>query len=213
MKIRIGTIYRVELIKHFRLTEFIGPVLDVGCHDNTNLSEIKAPIKIGIDLERGDKIDGINFVQADAKFLPFKSNCFEQIFMMDVIEHIEDERDLSASLFRVLKPSGNIFLTTPSKAILLNPWFLTKYISEKWGHYYRLGYTEDELSELFSDEFNLLIDTWNAQWWRFFYLFLRSTIEIFPKFGISLVKRIFALDARQTEGVHGYLTLKGKKKL
>ena len=211
MKIRIGTIYRIELINYLEQTEFKGPVLDVGCHDNSNLNFVTAPLKIGIDMEREGKIEGINFVQADARFLPFRNDAFDQIFMMDVIEHIDDETGLSKALARVLKPSGEILLSTPSKKIQLNPWFLTKYISKKWGHFYRLGYTDIELKQLFTDDFEITIKEWDAKWWRFFYLLLRFAVEIYPKLGEFLIRKIFALDTKATQGLHGYLILKGKK--
>jgi hypothetical protein len=212
MKLRIGTIYRILLLGYFKKTEVDGPVLDIGCHNGEILETISAPVKVGIDIERKHVKDGLNFVQADANHLPFKKNLFSRIYMLDVIEHIEDERNLSSVFYLHLQPSGSFFLSTPSKDILLFPRFLTGYISKKWGHYYRRGYSKEGLKELFDEEFVLHFTEWNAQWWRFFYLFIRLLNDISPSLCAKLIHFIFSMDSKKTNGNRGYLILEGIKK-
>jgi SAM-dependent methyltransferase len=212
MKTRIGTLYRNEIIKYFDQVQASGPVLDIGCHDGELLKKINASVKVGIDIEMKKVDEKINFVCADANFLPFQNEIFEKVFAMDVIEHIENDHLLPSSIHRVLSPHGSFFLTTPSKSIRLFPWFLTNFISKKWGHIYRLGYTKMELEKLFSGIFHLNIYEWNAKWWRVFYLFIRSMVMISQNFTEFIIKKIFYFDSKSQNGVRGYLIMEGLKK-
>lgn len=211
MKERIGTIYRINLIKHLGLDKACNRVLDIGCHNGYFLSKIEAHIKIGIDLSLPEnRYEGL-FVCADANYLPFKKECFDYIFAMDIIEHIEKDSLLSESLNHVLVPNGKFIITTPSENIRLNPWFLTKAISIKWGHIYRLGYSSKRLQELFSENFSLTIQEWNAWWWRFLYLLIRFTSEINQELTVYLIKQVAHLDSKKTSGKSGYLVVFGEK--
>lgn len=71
---------------------------------------------INVDIKR---LKGIN-IQADARFLPFKSEIFETLYCFDLIEHLKRE-DLEGALkdwHRVLKPNGLLIIKTPNlKAI------------------------------------------------------------------------------------------------
>lgn len=213
MKERVGSLYRLQLIFIKNLIKFTGPVLDIGCHDDLILSNIEAPLKIGVDLDIKKELGKKNlFVCADANFLPFKKGVFKQIFLLDVIEHIEYDYLLSESIAHVLALDGNLFLTTPQKTILMNPFFLTKYISRKWGHIYRLGYTNKELQNLFSKEFDVRFEDWNAPWWRFFYLAIRFIAEFSPFISKLVVKTIIRFDSKNPEGHRGYIMMTGKIK-
>lgn len=212
MKVRIGTLYRIQIIDYFNKRNINGAVLDIGCHDGIFLKNVEAPLKIGIDVELKNVSDGIYFVQADANYLPFKKETFTQVYLMDVIEHIEDDKKLPLSIYRVLKTSGSFFLTTPSMNIQLFPWFLTNAISKKWGHIYRIGYSYEELKNLFQKYFVLTFYEWDATWWRTFYLGIRLISEISFRLTASIIKLIFTLDAKNTKGLKGYLILEGIKK-
>ncbi|MCB2214123.1 class I SAM-dependent methyltransferase [bacterium] len=212
MKIRIGTLYRIKLLSYFKKLKIDGPVLDIGCHNGEILDRIDAPLKIGIDLDIKNYKGGVNFVRADANHLPFKKESFAWISILDVIEHIEDERLLSENMFNCLKTSGSFFLTTPSKDIHMFPGFLTGFISNKWGHFYRRGYAKSTLSKLFSEKFNLTFHEWNAQWWRFFYLFIRGAALFSTAIASKMIDVVFKMDSSKSDGMKGYLILEGTPK-
>ncbi|OJX45934.1 MAG: hypothetical protein BGO78_03335 [Chloroflexi bacterium 44-23] len=213
MKERIGSLYRLQLIKFLKLSAFDGPILDIGCHDDLILSNIEAPLKIGVDLELKKQLGNkYLFVCADANFLPFKQGVFKQVFLLDVIEHIENANLLPSSIKHVLMLDGCLFLTTPQKTILLNPFFLTKYISRKWGHIYRLGYTQNELEILFSKYFSLEYKDWNAPCWRFFYLLIRFVAEFSPSITRFIIETVFRFDSKKSRGLNGYILMHGKSK-
>lgn len=212
MKIRIGTLYRIKIINFFNKSEINGPILDIGCHNGEILDCINAPLKVGIDVEITTYKKEINFVCADANHLPFKKESFDKVFLLDVIEHIEDESPLPQNIYNCLKPSGSFFLTTPSKNIRMFPGFLTGFISKKWGHIYRRGYTKNGLSKFFSEKFIITFHEWNAQWWRFFYLFIRGVALFSTSLSSKLIDVVFKLDTLKSEGVRGYLVLEGIRK-
>lgn len=66
---------------------------------------------INVDFKRLDGID----VQADIRWLPFKSNSFELIETYHAIEHIPRQQIESAleDWFRVLKPNGELIIELP----------------------------------------------------------------------------------------------------
>jgi glycosyltransferase involved in cell wall biosynthesis/SAM-dependent methyltransferase len=204
-KLRMGTIYRDEMLAGLNvLKEKRGVVLDVGCHDGYFLSKLDADLKVGVDLDPIHGAPNIGFVQADARYLPFRSACFDAVFALDVIEHVEDDAAFSKAILRVLAPEGKLLLTTPSAKIRLNPPFLTGWISRQWGHIYRLGYTPERLRELFGSELVLKIQSWNAPAYRFFYPILRPLKLFFPFVVRKWIRSVNRWDAARMEGENGF---------
>jgi SAM-dependent methyltransferase len=61
-------------------------------------------------------IEGVEFHCADLSNdrLPFDDASFDWVFALEVIEHLANPRRFVTESFRVLKPNGRLFLTTPS---------------------------------------------------------------------------------------------------
>jgi SAM-dependent methyltransferase len=49
----------------------------------------------------------------DGKTIPFEANTFDSILTNEVLEHVFNLENIVVELHRVLKPSGNILITTP----------------------------------------------------------------------------------------------------
>lgn len=205
---RLGTLYRSSLLSPSIKIEPLASVLDIGCHDGYYLSTLKARKKVGIDLEIVGKAHGIDFIIADGCSLPIENRTFDIVFALDVIEHVLDDRHFAESILRVVAPGGRLIVTTPSLNIRLYPPFLTKWISRKWGHTLRLGYTASQLEGLFKcQDFELRIQTWNAPAYRFWYLPLRTLSRLLPGLSARLVKGMAKWDAKHSNGEHGFLLL------
>lgn len=102
-----------------------GRVLDVGCLDGTiGLALKKLGNEVyGIDASEPGITEarrrGINAVLADLEEeFPFPDEMFDLVFAGEVIEHIFNIDHLFREFSRVLKPAGNLVLTTPNLAAL-----------------------------------------------------------------------------------------------
>jgi len=94
-------------------------VLDVSCKRGELLTALKgrgfavqgtqfAPDAPGVD---GIPVDrGVNLLQG----LPYPSESFDVVLLVEVIEHLENHRTAIGELARVLKPGGILILTTPN---------------------------------------------------------------------------------------------------
>lgn len=98
-------------------------ILDIGCGTGETLTfldnYLDKPKLYGIDnsqvainfaKKRGHK----NIRKVNALELPYKSNSFDYILLLDVIEHIEDDSSLLKEAKRVLKKNGRIIITAPA---------------------------------------------------------------------------------------------------
>ena len=100
-------------------------VLDIGCGSGVQLQQISARnvrMTIGMDVNRNaliyaynKKIQNANFIIADAKHLPIKTDKISKIVCAEIIEHLNDPDQLIAESKRVLKPGGSIVITTPNE--------------------------------------------------------------------------------------------------
>lgn len=111
---------RVE--KASRLVPYCNTLLDVGCGTGIIAHFIKGKVKkvYGIDISKKDlekaKERGIitTAVDFNSKSFPFKTNFFDSITCLDVIEHVLDPRVVLKEMYRVLKKDGILILSTPN---------------------------------------------------------------------------------------------------
>jgi len=100
-----------------------GKLLDVGCGDGTFLNVMRG---------RGWDVDGIDFDAAaiqtaktkfklslrhgDLRAAKLSENTFDAVTMSHVVEHLTDPIGLLTEIFRILKPGGQLVMTTPNTA-------------------------------------------------------------------------------------------------
>lgn len=104
-------------------------VLEVGCGRGgtlLNLAGLGASVK-GLDYsdqalgicQRLRNSKGLNdraeFVQGDARLLPFRANSFDLVYSVGLIEHFEEPSPLLREQERVLKPGGVFIVQVPQK--------------------------------------------------------------------------------------------------
>lgn len=132
--------------------------LDIGCFEgglSNFLTECKRKV-IAIDIKMS-KNPKFPFVLADARNLPFKRSSFDQIFCLDVLEHIKDDYTVAKEISRVLKINGALVITTPSKHWKYPYYNFMKFISpnekqlmKSFGHV-RRGYDVSDIENLFKN--------------------------------------------------------------
>lgn len=99
-------------------------ILDVGCGTGLNASFLTAAghSVVGVDVspvaierfrERG--YEGL-VCDVESEGLPLTDNSFDLIYASEVIEHCTDTATFLKELYRVLKPDGKLYLSTPNSA-------------------------------------------------------------------------------------------------
>ncbi len=104
----------------------LGRMLDYGCGDGTFLSRVgdRASERWGVDVDpdkiaKAGEIPGVEVRRLlPDQPLPFPDARFDFVSILEVIEHVADERGVLSELSRVLAPGGRLLLTTPHKGLL-----------------------------------------------------------------------------------------------
>jgi ubiquinone/menaquinone biosynthesis C-methylase UbiE len=58
--------------------------------------------------------DRVTYVQADAQDMPFEENSFDIVVSCETIEHVPNPAAAVREMYRVCKPGGMLYLTTPN---------------------------------------------------------------------------------------------------
>jgi SAM-dependent methyltransferase len=99
-------------------------VLDVGCGTGTMVTHLARYGRVyGVDMDHEAvgycyERDLHTVVQAAAGHLPFPDATFDLVTMLDVLEHIEDERNTLDEVSRVLRPGGVLTVAVPAYRFL-----------------------------------------------------------------------------------------------
>jgi len=202
---RLGTYYRSLMWKRLGIRAIGNRVLDVGGFDGYWLSEQPANNKICVDLAPQPKYEGVTYVKANALALPFEDEYFDQVFAFDVIEHVDDDKQLLQELHRVTKLNGQIIISTPHKHIYIFPPFLTNWVSNRWGHYRVNGYMENELKAIIPNGDTIEFMYLREFFLRVSYLFLRLFWGISNNLTKPLVAATAYLDRVFLYGEKGYI--------
>lgn len=94
-------------------------LLDVGCGRSAAFLNAIAPhIQQGIGVDfKVEASSAKNIQTLPLKLsdqLPFADASFDVVTLLAVLEHLENEQQMLAEIYRVLKPNGRIVLTVPS---------------------------------------------------------------------------------------------------
>ncbi len=114
-----GVIRRRFILSH--LQKFKGLLLDLGCNRGYYISEYLNGRAIGIDIsypvlhKAKSHRPEISFLQGDAQQLSFlKPNSVDAILCSEMIEHVPNAQGVISECFRMLKPGGDLLITTPN---------------------------------------------------------------------------------------------------
>lgn len=97
-------------------------ILDAGCGTGGNLSMLAPlgtvvglePDATALELARGRSEAGEIRIGSLPGDLPFDSETFDLVVLLDVLEHVEEDRASLRSLAGVLKPGGHLVMTVPA---------------------------------------------------------------------------------------------------
>lgn len=86
--------------------------LDLGCGDGYFKPDIKNYVGADIAVGYLKRFEGKR-VWTMAQRLPFKDNCFERVFMSEVLEHIWERKMVLDECYRVLTDEGSLIMSVP----------------------------------------------------------------------------------------------------
>ncbi|GEM_PF-3650583 len=84
-------------------------ILEVGCGKHSRKKLFPLTNWLATDVKRHEGVDAI----ADVTRLQFKSNSFDVVFCIAVLEHVFECRKAVKEIHRVLKPNGSLILSVP----------------------------------------------------------------------------------------------------
>lgn len=102
-------------------------ILDVGCGTGKNMEELSSLGEVwGVDISDEALLfckrrNLTNVKKGEAEVLPFDSDIFDTICILDVLEHVDDGKAIN-EIRRVLKPNGRVIITVPAFSWLWSKW-------------------------------------------------------------------------------------------
>jgi SAM-dependent methyltransferase len=146
-------------------------ILDAGCGSGRNLIELAGfgtvvglePSERGAEVARDRGVGEV--VVAEIATMPFDDSSFDLITLLDVLEHIEDDRGALHALRRVARPGGLLLITVPAYPQL---WSSHDELNEHYRRYTRSALlaraAEAGWRPLRTTHFNLLLLPVAAAW-------------------------------------------------
>ena len=116
---------------------------------------------------------GERVYRLDGATMPFPDRAFDQVVVVDYLEHIADETGFAKELARVVRPGGDVILNVPHlrPGSLVNRLRHAIGLTDEWHGHLRPGYTLEQLTgllrpafaveraETYSGAFSELVDT------------------------------------------------------
>ena len=100
---------------------------------------------------------GENVYQLDGTDTPFSDSTFDQVIIVDFLEHIRDDQGFVRELARIVKPGGSLVINVPhlKPHSLLNRLRHWIGLTDEWHGHLRPGYTVALLRDLLKPHFAL----------------------------------------------------------
>jgi len=122
-----------------------GRILDVGCHSGTFTKQIISKLKVkevyGLDISpsaiklANKRIPNGHFVVGDATKLPYQGNYFDEVFCLEMLEHIDDPVAVIKEIKRVLKKNKfGVILVPADNNLFKIVWFAWTLYYPVWRH-------------------------------------------------------------------------------
>lgn len=136
---------RLAVVRTF-LRKYVPPGVGLDCSCGTGLTLKSLPrwVQMGADLHgsalKHSRARGLpRLFQGDLRKLPLADNSLDVVTSLDTLEHIEEDEQALAEIFRVLKPGGYGLFTVPA-----HPWMFGAH--DRALHHVR-RYTRGELRQ------------------------------------------------------------------
>ena len=112
---------KVAALAHARVMATNAKALDVGAGTGALIPRLKAVLP-GVEISACDYLDSlmeepgqrVDLVDLSREPLPYASDTFDLVTCTEVVEHLENDRQLAREIFRVTKPGGVAIFSTPN---------------------------------------------------------------------------------------------------
>jgi SAM-dependent methyltransferase len=101
---------------------------------------------------------GERVLRIDGRRLPFEDASFDLVVVIDMLEHVADDRALVAEIARVLRPGGDLVVNVPhaKRWSLARPLRNLAGLTDEWHGHLRPGYDLGSLRALLDAEFEII---------------------------------------------------------
>jgi SAM-dependent methyltransferase len=120
---------------------------DLLSHYVANITGLDVEIETVAIAQRKYISDNLLFRLYDGVRIPYEDNRFDAVVSFQVIEHVKDDRNYVAEIYRVLKKGGIFILTTPNSFLRLKPG------QKPFNRFHIREYNHDELKTLLLTKF------------------------------------------------------------
>jgi SAM-dependent methyltransferase len=98
-----------------------------------------------------------NVHQIDGGITPFEDSAFDQVVIVDFLEHIPDDRGFAGELARIIRPGGQVIINVPhlKPGSLLNRMRHAIGLTDEWHGHLRPGYSLEGLRQLLGPAFQV----------------------------------------------------------
>ena len=95
--------------------------------------------------------------QLDGARTPFPDGAFDQVVVVDYLEHIPDDAAFADELARIVAPGGSVIINVPhiKPRSLVNRLRHAIGLTDEWHGHLRPGYREEDLRRLLGDRFHV----------------------------------------------------------
>jgi dolichol-phosphate mannosyltransferase len=141
--------------RHQIILNFVGDsssVLDIGCGSSRIILDLETAV--GMDILqrklRWLKPKHERLVRGSTFTLPFKNASFDVVINSEVIEHVPEDPEIMAEMWRVLRPGGTLILGTPDYdrwSWVALEWIYGKVLPGAYAHEHITHYTRKRLAE------------------------------------------------------------------
>jgi SAM-dependent methyltransferase len=103
------------------------------------------------------RLVGENVHQIDGGPTPFQDGAFDQVVILDFLEHVPDDRGFAKELGRIVRPGGRVIINVPhlKPRSLLNRFRHAIGLTDEWHGHLRPGYTAEGLREILAPDFTV----------------------------------------------------------
>jgi SAM-dependent methyltransferase len=107
----------------------------------------KKDLNFALETLKNSNLKNVSFIQGGLPHLKLKENYYDQVLLIDVLEHVQEDLESLKAINKILRPRGYLIISVPTPNY---PKYFGYEFANKIGHL-RDGYTIEQLKELLTE--------------------------------------------------------------